>query len=231
MLSGGGDSSREGSSFFLRDPDQGFRSVFLLGSELKEFVNHCGVFSSLRECGRSSLRVLRAFLDVLEGVFSVLGVLLGQLSNSLGVFGFLESKFLGQTVLLKSSSLKGYGFSLELISNLFGDSISFGLLFFGLSFGLSFSGMGLGNGSSGFRFGSLNSSSSFLGSSCRFNTHLGNSFGGRQLSLNNLLGMRDMFQGVFGRLVHLFMGSFDDVVNTLSGFSGFGSSLDCVVNC
>jgi hypothetical protein len=168
---------------------------------------------------------------VLEGGLGILSVLLGQLSNLFSVLSFLEGKFLGESVLLSSGSLKGGSLSLELISNLFGDGIGLGLLFLGLSLGLSFSGMSLGNSGGSFGLGGFDSSGGFLRGSSGLGAHLGDGLGSSLLSLNNLLGVRDMHEGGLGLLVHLGVCSLDDFLSALSGLGSLDSGVDSVVDC
>jgi len=70
------DSSGESNSLLLRNLNQSFRRILLLGRQLEEFMHHFGVLSSLIEVRISAL-MLSSLFDVLEGMLSVLGILLG----------------------------------------------------------------------------------------------------------------------------------------------------------
>jgi len=71
------DSSGKSSSLLLRNLNQSFRRILLFGRQLKEFMHHFGVLSSLIESFLGSMATLFTLFDVLEGMFSVLGILLG----------------------------------------------------------------------------------------------------------------------------------------------------------
>lgn len=70
------DSSRKSNSLLLRNLNQSFRRILLFGRQLKEFMHHLGVLSSLSE-SCISMACLFTLFDVLEGMLSVFGILLG----------------------------------------------------------------------------------------------------------------------------------------------------------
>ena len=192
-------------------------------------MHHLGVLRSLAE-GVILLRSRSLNMGLLEGLLSLLGILLCLLSNSLSVLSLLLSYNLGSSVLTLNSLFGGLSFSSELSSNLLGNGGSLGLLLLGLSLSLSFSGMRFGDSNGGLIFGGLNGSRCLLGSGSGLDAHLGNGLGGFDLSGSHLLGVRNLLQGVLGGLVHLRFSLSNDFLHSLTGFSGLGSGMHCVVN-